>query len=113
MEEFVLEKGPLAALDILPEASVFLVVRGKMFGSRDDLEVVRIVSLQAFDKRHAQAAGEPGVFAVGLLRAPPARIASHVDHRRPEREYVAVSAEMFARRGIPLTRAPSEIAEAI
>ncbi len=59
-------------------------VDGIMLGRGDGLEEIRIVPLQALDERDAQAAGEVGVFAVGLLAAAPARIAENVDVGRPE-----------------------------
>ncbi len=61
-------------------------VHGVVFGSGDRLEVARIVALEALDKGDAEAAGEEGILAVGLLAAAPARIAEDVDVRRPEGE---------------------------
>ena len=49
-------------------------------------EIVRIVSLHAGDEGDGHAAGEEGIFAVGLLAASPAGIAKDVDVGRPEGE---------------------------
>ena len=75
-------------------------VDGVVLGGGDDLEVVGVVALEAFDEGDAEAAGEEGVFAVGLLTAAPARVAEDVDVGRPDREAevdgVDVVAEGFA-----------------
>ena len=59
-------------------------VHGKVLGAGRRLEVLFVVALQALDKAHAQARGEIGVLAVGLVAAAPARVAEDVDVRRPE-----------------------------
>ncbi len=61
-------------------------VHSKVLGRRYQLQVMRIVALQAFDKLHAQARGEKWILAKGLHAAAPARIAKDVDVRRPESE---------------------------
>src|ERR1035438_3983199 len=55
-----------------------------VFGSRDYPEILRIVPLHASNKCHAHPAGEERIFSVGLLAAPPARIAKNVDVGRPK-----------------------------
>ena len=49
-----------------------------MFGRRDRLEVLRIIPLEAADKRHAHSAGEERALTVGFMAASPARIAENV-----------------------------------
>lgn len=48
--------------------------------------VVRSVALQALDKADAQARGQAGILAVGLVSPAPARVAEDVDVGRPEGE---------------------------
>jgi len=57
---------------------------GEVFDSGDGLEVLRVVPLKTFDELHGEAAGEIGVFAIGLLAAAPAGIAKDIDIGRPE-----------------------------
>jgi hypothetical protein len=61
-------------------------VNGIMFRSGYGLEVLGIVALKAAHERHAQAASEIWIFAVGLLPPTPARIAKDIDVWRPERQ---------------------------
>ncbi len=78
---------PLADPGVEVVAVVFRpAVDGVMFGRGHQLEVVRIVPLEPFDKGHPHAGGQIGVLAVSLLATPPAGIAEDVDIRRPEGE---------------------------
>src|SRR5215472_6024358 len=61
-------------------------VNGKMLRSGNDLQVFRIVALQAGDESNTDATGEKGVFAVGFLAASPAWVAKDVDVGRPKGE---------------------------
>ena len=42
-------------------------------------QIIRIISLQSRNIAHAHAAGEPGVFPIGLLTAAPSRVPENVD----------------------------------
>ena len=68
-------------------------VHGVMLGRGNGAIVARIVALQARHEGDAHAAGQEGIFAVGLLAAAPARIAEDVDVRRPEVEALEDIAE--------------------
>jgi len=46
--------------------SFWAAVNGVMLGSRNSLEIVRIVALQASDEGYAEARGEEGIFAVSF-----------------------------------------------
>src|SRR4051794_21455653 len=59
-------------------------MHGVVLGRRDDLEILRVVTLQSFHKLDTQPTREVRVFAVSLLPASPARVAEDVDVRRPE-----------------------------
>ncbi len=59
-------------------------VHGEVLRRGDHLVELRVGALQAADEVHAQRRGQVRVFAVGLLPAPPARIAKDVDVWRPE-----------------------------
>ena len=59
---------------------------GIVLGGGDQLQIFGIVALHAGDKRHAHAAGEKRIFAIGLLAASPARVAKDVDVGGPEGE---------------------------
>ncbi len=61
-------------------------VDGEVLGRGDQLQVARVVALQALDERDAHAGGQVWVFAVGFLAATPARVAEDVDVGRPEGE---------------------------
>ena len=61
-------------------------VHGEVLGRGDDAEVVGVGALHAGDEGDGHAAGEEGIFAVGLLAAAPARVAKDVDVGRPEGE---------------------------
>src|SRR5919199_4347460 len=67
-------------------------VHGVVLRRRNHLEILRVVALHAADELDAEARGEVRVFAVGLLAAPPARVAEDVDVRRPEGEAVEARA---------------------
>ncbi len=54
-------------------------VDGIVLGCGDQLQVDRIIALQAFDKHHAHLGGEVGIFAVGLLSPSPSWIAKDVN----------------------------------
>ena len=64
------------------------VMHGEVLGRGDDLEVPGVGTLQTGDKSCSYAAGEEGIFPIGLLPAAPARIAKNIDVRRPQREAV-------------------------
>ena len=57
-----------------------------MFGGGHGLQILRVVALQALDELDGHAAGQVGIFAVGLHAAAPARIAEQVDVGGPEGE---------------------------
>ena len=61
-------------------------VHGEMLRRRNGEVILGIIALQSGYIRHAHAAGEKWVLAVGLLSAAPARIAKDVQIRRPEVE---------------------------
>src|SRR5215469_10045778 len=61
-------------------AAVYRIVLGRSNG----VVVARVVALHTGDKGNAQAPGQKGVFAVGLLAPAPARVTENVDVRRPE-----------------------------
>ena len=74
--------GVIARRDI--GATFGLAMHGKMFRRRQNMLLVdkRPRSLEAFNRRHANARNEIGIFAIGLFRASPARIACEAQHRR-------------------------------
>ena len=49
-------------------------VHGKVLRRGDDFQVARIVTLHSPDERDGHARREVGIFPLGLLSAPPARI---------------------------------------
>ncbi len=59
-------------------------VHGEVLAGGHRFGVVRIAALHAFDEGAPHASGEERIFAVGLLPAPPARVAKDIDIRRPE-----------------------------
>jgi hypothetical protein len=59
-------------------------VHRKMLGGGHQFEVPRVIALQAAHEHSAQFTGQKRILAVGLLTAPPARIAKKIDIRRPE-----------------------------
>ena len=63
-------------------------VNGVVLRSRDDFQILRIVTLQSFDECDTEPAGEVRIFAVGFLSASPARVAKDIDVWRPEGETV-------------------------
>ena len=65
---------------------------GEVLGTGRDLQVRRVAPLQPADHRLAQQTGQEGVFAVGLLAAPPSGITEDVDVRGPEREPLVLHA---------------------
>ena len=71
-------------------------VDGVVLGGGDGLEVGGVVALEAFDEGDAEAGGEEGVFAVGLLAAAPAWIAEDVDVGRPDGEAVVDGVDVVA-----------------
>ena len=68
-----------------------------MLGSCNGAVVVGVVALHSGDVGNAHAAGEEGIFAVGLLAAAPARITEDVEIRGPEIEAAADAHVSFAR----------------
>ncbi len=89
-----LERGQVGVVEILL-ARMHIEVMSIGFGPamhrevlrrRVHLAVLRIVALQTAHERDAHACGQPGIFAIRFLTAPPARVAKDVDVRRPERE---------------------------
>ena len=63
-----------------------------MLGTGRDLQVHRVAPLQPADHRLAQQTGQEGVFAVGLLAAPPSGITEDVDVRGPKRKPLVLHA---------------------
>src|SRR5262252_1362019 len=61
-------------------AAVYRIVLGRSNGA----VVARIVALHTGDKGNAQAPGQKGVFAVGLLAPAPARVTENVAVRSPK-----------------------------
>ena len=59
-------------------------VNSVVLGCRDDLEVSRIVALKPFHESHAHPSSEVGIFTVGFLSPPPARVSEDVNVGRPE-----------------------------
>ena len=55
-----------------------------MFWRCYHLQIFGIVALQAFYKGHTKSRGQIWVFAIGLLTAPPSRIAKYVDVWTPK-----------------------------
>ena len=55
-----------------------------VFWRGNHFEVYRVIALQTFNKRHAHASGEIGVFAVSFLTTAPARITEDVDIGAPK-----------------------------
>ena len=64
----------------------------EVLGGGDDLEVPRVVSLQALHEGDTQPAREIRVLPVRLLPPPPARVAEDVDVGRPEGEALVAAA---------------------
>src|SRR3954462_5408328 len=67
----------------------------EVLGGRDQLQVARVVTLQAFDERHPEPTSEVRALAVRLVASAPAWIAENVDIRTPARE-------PFEDTGVPL-----------
>ena len=61
-----------------------------MLGSRDDLQVARVIPLQATDERGTDLTAQERVLPIGLGRPAPAGVSGHVDRRRPEGQHIAV-----------------------
>jgi len=59
-------------------------VDGEMLRRGNGKVVLRVISLQPGHEGHRQPAAQVGIFAVGLLPPPPARVAEDVDVGRPE-----------------------------
>ncbi len=66
-------------------------VDGVMLGTGRCLHVLA-VTLERLDKRNPNPAGQIGVFAVGFLTAPPARIAEDIDIGCPEGQSIILFA---------------------
>ena len=97
----VLERGlGVEAVALRFRAAVDRVV----FGGRGNLQVAWIVSLDALHKGNAHARGEIGVLAVGLLAAPPARVANEVDVRAEHREAAKAVDLACAAKGLRVLR---------
>ena len=73
-----------------------------VLGAGRDFQVAPVAPLQAFDEGHSQATGEVGVFAVGFMAAPPARVAEDVDVRAPEGQSQAHDAVVQTARRVVL-----------
>src|SRR5690349_1826926 len=61
-------------------------VYGEVLRSRNGLEVVRVVALQAGDEGHAETRREKGILAISLLASTPPRVAEDIDVGRPNGE---------------------------
>src|SRR5262249_34323380 len=77
----------------------FLAIHGEVFGSGDGFEIFGVISLQSSTEGDAQLRCETRIFAVGFFTAPPARIAIHIDGRRPD-DNAAVCPRFAAHAGV-------------
>jgi hypothetical protein len=55
-----------------------------MLGTGCRFQVAWVIPLHPVHELHADPGGEAGVFAVGFLPTPPARVTKDIDIRRPE-----------------------------
>src|SRR5262249_5604990 len=65
---------------------LWTAVHGEVFGRRDCLQVLRIITLKARYESHTNAGGQIRILAIGLLTTAPAGIPEDVDVGRPDGE---------------------------
>src|SRR5271165_3574787 len=59
-------------------------MHGEMLWRGDGAQILRVVALHAADERRSHFSGQKGILAIGLLSAPPTRVAKNVQVRSPE-----------------------------
>ena len=79
----------LRYLWIADKAIMLFVVGGKMLGSRNDFQVMRIISLQSVHKGCSHYSTQERVFSIRFRGSSPTRVACHVHGRRPESQHIA------------------------
>src|SRR5215475_9629775 len=74
-----------------------------VFWRGDYLKVTRVIALQSLHKRHAQARGKVGIFAISFLAASPARVAKDIDVRTPKSKTLIASMAVVSDKFIMLS----------
>ena len=74
---------------------MLFIISSKVLRSRDCFQITGIISLQTFDKLTTNPSGEKGIFPISFRSSAPTRVTGHIYCRRPEREQITGTSNLF------------------